>query len=105
MKQEPKPGQWVFAYEKYVQWIAGEAATWETLVRETLMIRDDLAAMWSELSAIQRQRVIDVDGQLIQCSRQLRKCLPDQRDHPNAHWWWHLHKGPQVRELAGRTAA
>ena len=105
MKKQPKLGQWVFAYEKYVKWIAGEEGNWETLARETLIIRDDLAAAWANLSVVEQKRVVAADGQLVQCYRQLGQLLPDEREHPSTHWWWHLHKGPQVREMAGRTAA
>ena len=105
MKKRPKLRQWVFAYEKYVRWIAEEAETWETLVRETLIIRDDLAAAWSKLSVMERRQVAAMDGQLVQCAGQLAELLPDEREHPHAHWWWHLHKGPQVRDMAEETTA
>jgi hypothetical protein len=105
MKQQPTNGQWVAAYEKYVKWIAGEEENWETFAWEALILRDDLAAAWTRLSPAEQARVTTADEQLVACYRQLGALLPGGRQHPANHWWWHLHKGPQVRELAGRTAA
>lgn len=72
-------------------------------VDEILLIRDRISEM--DLSSEQRAEVRKADDLLMKHRRLIMEWLSvGSIEEPLAHWWWHLDKGPQVRDEAERAA-
>jgi len=72
-------------------------------VDELLLIRNRISEM--DLNSEQMAEVRKADDLLIKHRRLIMEWLSvGSIEEPVAHWWWHLDKGPQVREEAERAA-
>lgn len=72
-------------------------------VDEILLIRNRISEM--DLSPEQKAEVRKADDLLIKHRGLIMEWLSvGSVEEPIAHWWWHLDKGPQVREEAERAA-
>ncbi|MDA8188965.1 MAG: hypothetical protein M0T85_12555 [Dehalococcoidales bacterium] len=72
-------------------------------VDELLLIRNRIAEM--DLSPEQESEVMQADDLLVKHHRLITEWLSmGSAEEPIAHWWWHLDKGPQVREKAREAA-
>jgi hypothetical protein len=67
-------------------------------VIDLLCARDEIAEM--HLDSSQCAEVERLDTLLIKHHLLVPQNIPPYPDEPRAHWWWHLHEGPQVREQA-----
>src|SRR6266511_3364033 len=67
-------------------------------VLDLLVVRDEIDE--SKLNPDQRRRLVELDDLLVKHARLVTDNAPPQADVPRSRWWWHLHKGPQVRDDA-----
>ena len=70
-------------------------------------VEDELGA-GGRVSPERAKLLAEADTRLVAASRSIVKRFPglfgDFAKHPLRYWWWHLDKGPRVREKAGRAA-
>ena len=65
---------------------------------DLLIIRDKLSEC--ELDDGQQRALLRLDNLLIKHHRLVVENVPPYPEKPLARWWWHLHRGPWVREEA-----
>jgi hypothetical protein len=69
---------------------------------DLLCARDEIEE--DALQPTERQELARLDDLLLKHHRLISAHVPLIPDKPRSQWWWHLDKGPQVREEAGRAA-
>lgn len=67
-------------------------------VVDLLCTRDELETL--RLDPEQVAELARLDDLIVKHHRVIAWNLPSVRTEPRAHWWWHLHEGPQVRAEA-----
>ena len=67
-------------------------------VLDLLVVRDEIDE--SKLNPDQRRRLVELDDLLVKHARLVSDNIAPQPDLPVSRWWWHLHKGPQIRDDA-----
>jgi hypothetical protein len=67
-------------------------------VVDLLLVRDEIDELQlTSEDLVERDRLDDL---LLKHSTLVVDDIPPFPDKPRAHWWWHLHEGPQVRRDA-----
>jgi len=75
----------------------------------TLLCRDeihDALREGAELPTLLETKLHEADRKLLSVGKDLVRRFPDVfiDRAPREYWWWHLDKGPKVREEAERAA-
>lgn len=87
-------------YKIYVTEGLDDEDTYDTDALLTLILRDGIEDLRSELSEEQSKELERLDKILASKHERVSEVLPSYVPHDWSRWWWRLHEGPQVREEA-----